>query len=579
MARTVSFRTANSIHHLVSLPRHLTPAHNPPNAPRRPRLRAGGVEEGVGAERRWGRVVWFERQSNAFVSSNPRRPHLLAAGGRERRLGSFGEGGIALGGLSACVGAPAQTKASSSGRSWKTTGGLWRGVGWACDLGVRACACADHDPEQEESCKAAGGVALGPQPRYQDPQQEEVEEGGWRRMCTVCVARAGWDGCVAGGVFQRHLHLVNAPRAKSARRSNEGVSHHSEYNEALHSGSGINFFDDSGEEPLKNLVFLLFRYVHRSLTYEYDLINGFSGLLRQLAIQMKSGLLEGVHTSSFDIGILLYDLYPKQGIFARHHGFPSWSWAGWHRECFGFSGYCGDTAQANRWLSMMTYIDWYKHEPGTLKLGLVWDFGTTKEYDNLTENHIGYRATPANPYGHSFERLFMPELRDDEEMREDIRSEIGDRSYHVLQFWAQVAHFAALDDPDKFDMDSDRDDPQILGQKREGYSAEISGPWACIFKILDSQGAICGGIKLDDPSLVRSLEGSHEFILLSRVDRYEDFFNNAVKTDRPMYWVFVIEWIGSKKVVAERRGVGFIFWDCLRQMFYPGKGWKEIVLA
>ncbi|PPQ66802.1 hypothetical protein CVT26_009649 [Gymnopilus dilepis] len=397
-------------------------------------------------------------------------------------------------------------------------------------------------------------------------------------------------------------------------------------NQNLASGSEIKFFDERGSNPLKNLALMLFRYSSRSLTYESDTIRGFTGLLKGLGTLMKSGILEGIHTSSFDIGLLTWDMFPNRSyeVLTRRHGFPSWSWAGWKKVNFGFAGYCDDVAQANHFLRSMTYITWYKREPGTLKLGLVWDLESASDYDAQEETDVGYRATPDNPYGRSHQGRYDATPRDTEEIRAAIREDLHGRAYDLLHFWAQVVCTSALGFPDNFqseiqaykfrypsgyptypmtlyplqtphvfdddDVDTSQENmaqvPPANGRYRlpeedlPGYSPEVSGVFSYIYKILDASGMICGGVKLDDPILSRSgLKGPHEFILLSTVDRYDDFFNNDAKTDREMYWVMLITWIGPNKVVAERRGIGFIFCDCLDRMIPPGRLWKEIVLA
>ena len=93
---------------------------------------------------------------------------------------------------------------------------------------------------------------------------------------------------------------------------------------------------------------------------------------------------------------------------------------------------------------------------------------------------------------------------------------------------------------------------------------------------------MCGGILINDPKLLEGVEGPYECILLSKAAKYGNLFGSPMQNifeefnDKPIWWVMLIAWDGP---VAERRGLGFIYEDCLEYMTPAGKVWKEILLA
>ncbi|KDR79149.1 hypothetical protein GALMADRAFT_208615 [Galerina marginata CBS 339.88] len=64
------------------------------------------------------------------------------------------------------------------------------------------------------------------------------------------------------------------------------------------------------------------------------------------------------------------------------------------------------------------------------------------------------------------------------------------------------------------------------------------------------------------------------------MNRYDGFFRDEITLERPClnYWVMLIS-RQEKQIIAERRGEGFLFQDCMEHVLPPGKVWKEIVLG
>ncbi|KAF8972571.1 heterokaryon incompatibility protein-domain-containing protein, partial [Flammula alnicola] len=312
--------------------------------------------------------------------------------------------------------------------------------------------------------------------------------------------------------------------------------------EALHSGNLTEFILDNDPHPLESYSSFLFHYSTRNLTKESDTIYATTGVLHHIAGQIDSGLLEGIPTVAFDACMLFWD--PFQAVsqrIGRRLGFPSWSWAGWHGMKITFGNYVAantDSGDFREWLRTMTYVVWYKRVPKSNKPELVWDLELQEKFGKKI-----------------YEREPDPELDGlPTAPSERVSRTVLGHDYTLLHFWAYTVCFSALEPPDGQD-------------------------WSLIYKILGVHDIECGGIKIDDPKLLPTLEIPYEAVIVSKVSRYNDLFNDKVEVDKPIYWILLIEWVGPERVIAERRGIGYVFLDCLEYMLEPGKVWKEIVLA
>ncbi|KDR79143.1 hypothetical protein GALMADRAFT_223393 [Galerina marginata CBS 339.88] len=373
-------------------------------------------------------------------------------------------------------------------------------------------------------------------------------------------------------------------------------------NDVLHSGTAISFLSDNETAPLPAFNSQIFRYADRHLTKESDTIHGLTGILRFLSVQVRSGLLEGLFTACFDISLLCWDNFPDAVAARRREGFPSWSWAGWKGIRDGYGGCCQSAEDANTWLQTMTYIVWFKRSPGAASPELVWDMESQLKYGEPEERHITYRSSLNDPYGRIVDGSLdnfrtRPDEEEDGRRAEIIREEMDKRNYHFLHFFAHTVLISDFEMPlEDWDVDEDEEaddrtadeEPGVETGDSEQNDIEPNQPadkrpgakeTRAVVKLIGASGVICGGVNLDDPKLMEGVTGPHELILLSKMDRWENFFNNNTDFVRPFYWVMLIGWQGPEQVVAERRGIGFLFRDCVEHVLHPGKVWKEIVLA
>lgn len=308
---------------------------------------------------------------------------------------------------------------------------------------------------------------------------------------------------------------------------------------------------DSDPIPFFTYTSIVLTYSSRVLTKESDTLDASAGILAVMSSRLKCDMLAGLPTGAFDLAILFFDPWIDNKTGVRREGFPSWSWAGW-RTCSIMmkAARPPPAAEINHWLRTQTYIVWHKRDPYTGELGLVWD-----EHEGLSEDAVAYSTLARGstiPYGRT----------------ESTRS-IGlntaplstvdggkiPREYPLLQFWAYTVEFTVLEHPD--------------AQAYSSYQRtdRIRGP----------NGELCGGIRPNDPQLLDAMAGRYECVLLSKADGHANEFNDGYfweSLGKPIWWVMLIAWDGP---VAERRGLGFIYEDCLEYM--NPRRWKEIVLA
>ncbi|KDR77775.1 hypothetical protein GALMADRAFT_155541 [Galerina marginata CBS 339.88] len=335
-------------------------------------------------------------------------------------------------------------------------------------------------------------------------------------------------------------------------------------NEFLGTDDQIDFIPDDQVPPLLLYELALLGYQGRELTKESDRIHAFTGVIHLLSTEMRTGTLEGLLTASIDISLIFWSDYSPY----RRETFPSWSWAGWRAQFNGYGRYFDSPEDANSWLQTMTYIVWYKRNPETLKLELVWGLHSQLEHGKPETHHIGYRPTLDDPYGRTIDK-HLKNLRTKPDDDLDgyrapiIHEEMSKRKYHFLHFFAHV-------------VTSSR-----FGEWVSDWSAR---------SLLGKHNKSCGHIQIEDDT-PKEVPGPHELVLLSKMPTdkivelsktkiYTPFFFHAVQSGRPFYWVMYIVWLGGKKVVAERKGLGWIYEDCIGDLPRGGKKiWKEIILV
>jgi hypothetical protein len=75
---------------------------------------------------------------------------------------------------------------------------------------------------------------------------------------------------------------------------------------------------------------LLSFYIGRSLTYDTDVLNAFSGIINAQSVSL--GHFESGMPLRLFARALFWAVYPESGPLSRQSGFPSWSWVGWKLE-------------------------------------------------------------------------------------------------------------------------------------------------------------------------------------------------------------------------------------------------------
>lgn len=94
----------------------------------------------------------------------------------------------------------------------------------------------------------------------------------------------------------------------------------------------------SGEDTFSEYARLVRDYTKRSLTFEFDVLPAFTGIMNMLLPNShEQAFVVGLPCFSFDRALLWYHTSParRRQIFAcdygthNHHCYPSWSWAGW----------------------------------------------------------------------------------------------------------------------------------------------------------------------------------------------------------------------------------------------------------
>ncbi|KJA19951.1 hypothetical protein HYPSUDRAFT_43853 [Hypholoma sublateritium FD-334 SS-4] len=309
-------------------------------------------------------------------------------------------------------------------------------------------------------------------------------------------------------------------------------------------------YDDFPPETFKTYADVIQGYSARELTMESDTLNGAAGVLNVLSAHLKCDMLSGLPTGAFDLAVLFYDPWADGQTGIRKKGFPSWSWAGWKRHS-ALMMRDSSPGEINRWLRTQTYIVWYKRDPHAPGPSLVW---TARE--GLTDDDIAYATRDAViPYGRA------ESTKSDLGFNETPLSAVEVlRGYPLLQFWAYTVQFTALEHPDE----------------------RAWRLWERTERIRGRGGELCGGLLVNDAKLLEGVEGPYEYILLSKAASYGNEFGSPVHNifedfnNKPIWWVMLIAWDGP---VAERRGLGFVYEDCLEYTTPPGKAWNEILLA
>ena len=312
------------------------------------------------------------------------------------------------------------------------------------------------------------------------------------------------------------------------------------------------------KDPVSDYITILILYSKRLLTNDSDTLRAMAGIMRRVSEKLGYDMVQGLPAGVFDRFLLFsgFDhLFHRHLHLRRRPGFPSWSWAGWRGQLkFEYPGIRimpwgvnqGDSQMS--WLRDGTWIIWYQRLPGGLET-LVWNpsnhtVQTTPR--QTTAQPRGGERYPTQRYTFQSNYITIPTTRTAPTPGlwpngQDLRS------YPILRFWTLSVWLKI-------------DTIGVLGEET---------------RLLDANGEDCGHVMIDglDESHLdeaAAAEEPVELILLSRTDMV------TLRRLRMGYYVMILEW---KDGVAERRGLGRIYDQCLQYTFAPGPMWKEITLA
>lgn len=281
------------------------------------------------------------------------------------------------------------------------------------------------------------------------------------------------------------------------------------------------------------------RYNSRNLTDQNDALNAMAGMLRRMARNLGSVDFQGMVVSHFDLCLLFW--HPPAPAAKRRRGFPSWSWVGWQGGAPRWPVGLGEE-EAGKWLVTGPHIVWYRR---CLQTGELEFLIGPAEYSRRHARPVAQLSHAPSPETESGPEDGLP-------TKPKINPPLdrGFRKYPALQCWTWVVTIP------RFRVD-------------ESHLA----------RIMDTRDEECGIVYRDDIEYHLEPDVPYEGILLSKGDSCKSItpgFAGIPRADRPFYWVMIVEREG---VVAERRGLGFIYQSHIDHLLSPGKVWKEVILA
>lgn len=339
------------------------------------------------------------------------------------------------------------------------------------------------------------------------------------------------------------------------KKWNRNTGHDESYLSILNS-----FWMDDNSDTHEMWTMMLFHYTKRQLTYESDILNAVAGIGRALSVRCKCSFFQGMPVAALDLYLLFR---VGVGPAERRRKFPSYSWAGWCSQIV-FED-MSDPANKSDWLSSQTWIIWYKYEPSTGAVSLVWDIN---QNPGFLEADIGYRSRRSFQPKSAKTRLYCKTDITRPSGRQHIVDQIQ-YTYPLLQFWTVSVYF---------------DVTFCKGQGTIGILDRNGDYCGCAY-----QNAVVTGIQINESEPI-------ELIILSecwksglRGDRdvfheiQEHMSRNSANEeyskefeDHSFFWALWIRWDGS---VAERVGIAQIFQAAMEESLEPGPVWKEILLG
>ncbi|KAF2114087.1 hypothetical protein BDV96DRAFT_495340 [Lophiotrema nucula] len=262
-------------------------------------------------------------------------------------------------------------------------------------------------------------------------------------------------------------------------------------------------------------------FTARRMTYEKDILNAFTGILRMICSERS---LEGLPLPIFDLALL----WQPQQQLERRQGFSSWSWAGWIGKVEWFDIYSltyegegkTETERIASWMKLRSWIVWYSswgtdvRSPAYIMDGPPWLRGT---------------APSAEQHEHRFPGLhhkFVPRPRSLARSLENLEPQR--RHIRYLQFWTTSAYF---------EIEHDRN----MNFPIRSLDPETTSKGLRLFTLHDRDGRACGWVLLNDNWVNRAANSDirrQEFIILSE-GRYSKVYPSPMKyspdqTERPI---------------------------------------------
>ncbi|KAL8750401.1 MAG: hypothetical protein Q9184_006438 [Pyrenodesmia sp. 2 TL-2023] len=333
-------------------------------------------------------------------------------------------------------------------------------------------------------------------------------------------------------------------------------------------------------------------FTSRQLTFPIDVMNAFAGVSNYWAEFFGATMKHGLPNSVFDWAILWK---PRQSLRRRQGegwSFPTWSWAGWMGPVE------MDMNIVNRqqhWLTHHTWITWYQW---SLSLtALLWDVNhERKEKSGWGDADVGYRASNTiDPFGRNKNRFVIDgksqdgisapfaEVQglDDPRLRSSLHSKLG----QILLFWIISARF-------NLEYPKDPVDRQLIILDRRGVAAGY------IFSDQGAEAMRADILNGADPFELIALSDAEanswpnraiysppfEYLGAQEDPKAEDKKMTVIDTgpgiEYPESWklynVMLISWQGP---LAERRGIGTIYKQAMKNALDPGPVWKRILLG
>ncbi|CCT76122.1 related to tol protein [Fusarium fujikuroi IMI 58289] len=279
------------------------------------------------------------------------------------------------------------------------------------------------------------------------------------------------------------------------------------------------------EDPVYDYANIIENYTTRALTNPNDALRAMAGIIRRFSAKMNYRFIEGLPTQVLDAFIVFQS---RGSCLHRRPGFPSYSWCRWQ-------GHISiETPTKDEWFSICTWIVWYKRTPSGV-ISLIRDPTANSQTSADDAPYIGCRQRPR------FDTLVLsgfPTTHTTPTEIPPLPSLLP--PYPLLQFWTLSLRLKLIN--------------------LNVFTGQCH--------IQCESGTDCGVLFLD---------GFEDFTVFFSSDVVDVIvLSEHVDMDGYCYNVMLLEYSDG---LAERRGVGHIYQECINNSFKPEPIWKEIILA